>query len=1168
MPTEADNPLPLYQVLEEEYERLNNQPPPSRSRPGAGIKSRDRLANIFNDIHTNPRKHSALCLSGGGIRSATFALGVLQGLARRGLLDQFSYLSTVSGGGYVGGWLSAWIHRHPTGVAGVMQALREPPANKLMPEPEPVLHLRSYSNYLTPRLGILSADTWTMVAIVVRNLVLNWLVLVPLMLVALALPRLALAAAQLDFSTYRPLMLWLAFGVAFGGGVTCVAYIGIKRPSLTRDFNTWQGFLFWCLAPLLASAVGATTFWVWYRRLKTDLGVEIDAKTQLEHDLAATLPAQLSFIPVHYSVPFFIFALALYLAGWVIYSAHHGHFSVWQRGWRDRIDKYKFFEFGAIVLSGLVGGLLLWLVAAKWFHTPDLHYRSFVTFSAPTFLALFLLGVIMFAGLSSEYTLDEDREWWARFGGWVLIAMLGWSAASFLVLIGPELLLDLHEEYVVPAGGLVGLLTAYVARSAKAPPTEKDEKKGGHKAALMRYALSLGALVFTAMLVVLFSILTTYLLAVFTIVITPLFAGRGAGTLLSRERWLLRAGDRFVEGVGELGLDPRAHAQAVIGAPLFLLAAFVVVTLLLGLYLSRRINTNKFSYHAMYRNRLIRAYLGASNRERDENPFTGFDPHDNISMHELRPEMFHPGSFKDLGKFVRKLQTNQDFFYREFRERMSGETEKQIAAYDPAGKPKKVLLRTLIKDLNGRFVYKGDPLIDDFGNLSLDMLPEAARDIYFKYHPDQPRDDHKPQRPMNEMRPDDLMRFNRWFIQAAFPGDFHDYYPEMRRPFHVINMALNLVRGTNLAWQDRKAESFTVSPLHCGSCQIPDYEDDEDETGTKQKVFGSYRRSRDYGGKDSGGISLGTAIAVSGAAVSPNMGYYSSPLVTFLMTLFNVRLGWWLGNPGKAGADVYQVSNPKSSARPIIDEALGLTDDENPYVYLSDGGHFENLGLYEMVLRRCNTIVVSDASDDFDFKLDNLGNAIRKIRIDFGIPIEFETMFIYPRAKGHGGAFCAVGTIEYSRADKVRAGDGRAETQAPDGKLIYIKPVFYGNEPRDVYHYAQANELFPHESTADQWFSEEQFESYRSLGMYIVGRIVGDKKDPDSINAPTITMEQFRKLAEDHDAHYKTKAQSAEARLAVEQMNKLIVAAVTSLDQNATGRNGAAQEGAGQKEAV
>ena len=95
-------------------------------------------------------------------------------------------------------------------------------------------------------------------------------------------------------------------------------------------------------------------------------------------------------------------------------------------------------------------------------------------------------------------------------------------------------------------------------------------------------------------------------------------------------------------------------------------------------------------------------------------------------------------------------------------------------------------------------------------------------------------------------------------------------------------MALNLVGGKRLAWQERRAESFTISPLHCGS------------------LYRGYRRSRIYGGVD--GISLGTAVTISGAAVSSNMGYHSSSAaVTFVLTLFNARLGWWLGNPGAVG---------------------------------------------------------------------------------------------------------------------------------------------------------------------------------------------------------------------------------------------------------------------------
>src|SRR6267143_6035718 len=190
----SSRPLHIYQVLEEEYENLHQQPSPSA---GAGKDAEERLRNIVKEIHK--QQHSAICLSGGGIRSATFGLGVLQGLAHNNLLDKFCYLSTVSGGGYVGGWLSAWIHRHPQGVEGVAAELpSESPELLLSPEPEPITHLRSYSNYLTPQLGLLSPDTWTLIAITGRNLILNWLVLIPLIAAALALPRLFVSVAQLS----------------------------------------------------------------------------------------------------------------------------------------------------------------------------------------------------------------------------------------------------------------------------------------------------------------------------------------------------------------------------------------------------------------------------------------------------------------------------------------------------------------------------------------------------------------------------------------------------------------------------------------------------------------------------------------------------------------------------------------------------------------------------------------------------------------------------------------------------------------------------------------------------------------------------------------------------------------------------------------------------------
>jgi len=130
---------------------------------------------------------------------------------------------------------------------------------------------------------------------------------------------------------------------------------------------------------------------------------------------------------------------------------------------------------------------------------------------------------------------------------------------------------------------------------------------------------------------------------------------------------------------------------------------------------------------------------------------------------------------------------------------------------------------------------------------------------------------------------------------------------------------------------------------------------------------------------------------------------------------------------------------------------------------------------------------VSDAGEDPECSFADLGEAVRKIRIDFGIPIEFDHMGIYSRTEigalkdpGHN---CAIGRIRYLVVD------GPA---APDGIIVYIQPACYGNEPRDIYEYFKRNETFPHESTADQFFSESQFESYRMLGAHTMQKLCTD----------------------------------------------------------------------------
>jgi hypothetical protein len=240
------------------------------------------------------------------------------------------------------------------------------------------------------------------------------------------------------------------------------------------------------------------------------------------------------------------------------------------------------------------------------------------------------------------------------------------------------------------------------------------------------------------------------------------------------------------------------------------------------------------------------------------------------------------------------------------------------------------------------------------------------------------------------------------------------------------------------------------------------------------------------------------------------MGYHSSPTVTFLMTLFNARLGWWLGNPGAAGKRTFKEDEPRLALEPILDEMFGRTTDHSPYVYLSDGGHFENLGLYEMVRRRCHFIVVSDAGADPQIAFDDLGGAIRKIRIDFGVPIEFaDGIPIYPRGPAESqpkdAKYWAVGRIRYSCVDTV----GESKTPAPDGILLYIKPTFYEKEPYDVVNYGKGTPTFPHESTGNQFFGEAQFESYRALGSFVVDEMCAEEQarieqwfQPAGVSAP------------------------------------------------------------------
>ena len=947
-PKAAAQPKSLADILAEE---LDGKAGPEQTQELPVEQKQERLRAIYERIHGEQPDRSALCLSGGGIRSAIFSLGILHGLARHDLLGEFDYLSTVSGGGYVGGWLSAWIHNHPEGMAGVMKELKRRPDLTLNPEPQPIRHLRAFSNYLTPRTGFTSVDSWTLIATYLRNIFLNWLVLLSWLAAAMMVPRLYLGAILLPPAGWASSSDYLAIvarydsvlQILLGGSFILVAiamaYAIVDVPSTgNARYSQWR-FLCWRQLPLFVAALALSEWWALLCNihgsdsLATHAGLlKFMTLTQVAHlgggflgqvvpwEWLALFCNRASFQGDGGLLKFVTFAVAAYLAGGLL-----GVLFLWLRRqkwfrWRDeravsRVRKphlgASLLRLGAILITTAFGGFCFWTLATQVFFDPAKNALNYVCFAPPLVFAVLLLVNFLFAGLASWVSEDEDREWWGRSAAWILISSVGWIVINVVVLWGAQVLTPPGGENRLAVflgqvqanssfkailgafGGFTGLLGAWFALRSKFIK-KFGALPGSHG------IVALAAIIFFLLL----SVVISWLL---------LFLG-------SRP-WAVEAGRRW------FGQNETYQSQLFV--VFFLTAACLFFGIVMGFF----IDVNKFSLHAMYRSRLIRAFLAASRKEApavfapEESPdekrkfrqphlFTGFDPLDNIDLHTL-----------------------------------------------PAGKP-----------------------------------------------------------------------------------------------FHLINAALNLVKGRQLAWQERKAESFTMSRLHCGSWHL------------------GYRPSEKYGAA----ISLGTALTISGAAASPSMGYHSSPIVGFLMTLFNVRLGWWLGNPGPPGARTWQRRGPRYSVRPLFSEALGNTTDSYPYVNLSDGGHFENLGLYEMVLRRCKFILVVDAGQDFDYVFEDLGNAIRKIRIDLGIPIDIKV--VSPKKSEGTVNHCACGKIRYSEVDQSK----------PDGALIYIKPMISGDEPPDVANYAAAHPEFPHEPTTDQWFSESQLESYRLLGLHAVEAICGE----------------------------------------------------------------------------
>jgi hypothetical protein len=318
-------------------------------------------------------------------------------------------------------------------------------------------------------------------------------------------------------------------------------------------------------------------------------------------------------------------------------------------------------------------------------------------------------------------------------------------------------------------------------------------------------------------------------------------------------------------------------------------------------------------------------------------------------------------------------------------------------------------------------------------------------------------------------------------------------------PYHIINTSLVLTESDERTYRMRGGDSFILSPLYCGS----------NATG--------WQPTGDYMGDE---LTLPTAMAISGAAANPwtgcaGVGLTRNPLVSMLMALMNLRLGCWLPNPNDAHRPRRRSCKKSFRAhhfQPGLNEVLGLNLREtSPVCLLSDGGHFENLGLYELIRRRLRLIVLCDGTADPDYAFADLQNAVARIGADFGARIEFdkETMLkrfmpsidaVYPRGACLSESAYAVAQIIYA--------DGRT------GHLVYLTTALCKGVRLKLLGYKGANHDFPDQSTADQFFDEDQFEAYRELGYGIADGFILHDMQNGGILGQSIRTRRYPQAAE------------------------------------------------------
>lgn len=272
-------------------------------------------------------------------------------------------------------------------------------------------------------------------------------------------------------------------------------------------------------------------------------------------------------------------------------------------------------------------------------------------------------------------------------------------------------------------------------------------------------------------------------------------------------------------------------------------------------------------------------------------------------------------------------------------------------------------------------------------------------------------------------------------------------------PYHLLNTTINLQGSHDVSLRGRAGDFFVISKHHVGS------------------VSTGYCATSAMEAADPR-LDLGTALAISGAAAAPNMGTATIRPLALLMTLLNLRMSYWLIHPKHARATGGALLGRLGvGLGQLLVEATSRPNEHRRHVNVSDGAHIENLGVYELLRRRCRVIVCGDGEADPFMAFNGLATVIRCAATDMGVHIDIDLGGLALDSQGRSKQHHAIGRIDY--------GDGEV------GWLLYIKLSIGERELPYIEQYRHANPEFPHQSTADQFFDAAQFEAYRALGFKV-----------------------------------------------------------------------------------